>query len=136
MEKLTERQRMVLDFVNQSLKERGYAPTLREIGTHMGIRSTNGVSDHLSALSRKGYLKRVYGQARALQTDQAPSTAASEALIELAEKLAEAEGWVKQYHERLVQAASLMCKKPCSRNCCSWKAHAVLMNGLPKEPSR
>ncbi|HQB44061.1 MAG TPA: repressor LexA, partial [Polyangiaceae bacterium] len=46
MQGLTHRQQQVLDFIRESISERGYPPTLREIGAHMGIRSTNGVSDH------------------------------------------------------------------------------------------
>ncbi len=57
-EALTQRQRSILDFVVSFLRERGYPPTLREIGAHLGIKSTNGVSDHLRALERKGYIVR------------------------------------------------------------------------------
>lgn len=67
MQGLTKRQEMVLDFITQSITDRGYPPTLREIGTHMGIRSTNGVNDHLRALERKGYLKREDMKSRALR---------------------------------------------------------------------
>lgn len=55
---LTHRQAQVLDFIRVTIRTRGYAPTLREIGDHMGIRSTNGVSDHLAALERKGAIRR------------------------------------------------------------------------------
>jgi repressor LexA len=64
---LTQRQQMVLDFIRQSITERGYPPTLREIGARMGIRSTNGVNDHLRALERKGYLTREDMKSRALR---------------------------------------------------------------------
>jgi DNA-binding MarR family transcriptional regulator len=57
-EALTQRQRSILDFVVSFLRERGYPPTLREIGAYFGIKSTNGVSDHLRALERKGYIER------------------------------------------------------------------------------
>ena len=67
MQGLTKRQEMVLDFITQSISSRGYPPTLREIGSHMGIRSTNGVNDHLRALERKGYLKREDMKSRALR---------------------------------------------------------------------
>lgn len=66
MKDLTDRQRMILEFISSSIKERGYPPTLREIGKFMGIRSTNGVSDHLRALKRKGYLERTRLKSRAL----------------------------------------------------------------------
>jgi repressor LexA len=52
MNKLTDRQRMVLEYICVSIQDRGYPPTLREIGLKLGIRSTNGVNDHLRALER------------------------------------------------------------------------------------
>lgn len=64
---LTDRQRQALDYITQCLNARGYPPTLREIGEHMGIRSTNGVNDHLKALERKGYLIREELKSRALR---------------------------------------------------------------------
>ncbi len=66
-EPLTERQKAVLDFISRSIEKRGYPPTLREIGEHMGIRSTNGVNDHLKALEKKGYLEREDLKSRALR---------------------------------------------------------------------
>ncbi|MEI8254059.1 MAG: transcriptional repressor LexA [Deltaproteobacteria bacterium] len=67
MAPLTERQDMILQFIRHSIRDRGYPPTLREIGSKMGIRSTNGVSDHLRALERKGYLRREDMKSRALR---------------------------------------------------------------------
>jgi repressor LexA len=67
MQGLTQRQQMVLDFIRSSIVDRGYPPTLREIGARMGIRSTNGVNDHLRALERKGYLTREDMKSRALR---------------------------------------------------------------------
>jgi repressor LexA len=64
---LTDRQREILEFISQSIEERGYPPTLREIGLHFGIRSTNGVNDHLRALEKKGYLQREDLKSRALR---------------------------------------------------------------------
>lgn len=70
MQGLTDRQEQVLQYIRQSINERGYPPTLREIGAHMGIRSTNGVNDHLRALERKGYLTREDMKSRALRPRQ------------------------------------------------------------------
>jgi repressor LexA len=67
MQGLTDRQQQVLSYIRQSIVDRGYPPTLREIGAHMGIRSTNGVNDHLRALERKGYLTREDMKSRALR---------------------------------------------------------------------
>jgi len=64
---LTERQQEILDFISASIRERGYPPTLREIGLHFGIRSTNGVNDHLRALEKKGHLQREDLKSRALR---------------------------------------------------------------------
>jgi repressor LexA len=64
---LTDRQQEVLDFITASITERGYPPTLREIGERLGIRSTNGVNDHLKALEKKGYLAREDLKSRALR---------------------------------------------------------------------
>jgi repressor LexA len=66
-EPLTDRQKAVLEFISESIESRGYPPTLREIGEHMGIRSTNGVNDHLKALEKKGYLEREDLKSRALR---------------------------------------------------------------------
>lgn len=67
MNKLTDRQRMVLEYICESIQDRGYPPTLREIGLKLGIRSTNGVNDHLRALERKGYLTREDMKSRTLR---------------------------------------------------------------------
>jgi repressor LexA len=80
MQGLTQRQQMVLDFIRQSIHDRGYPPTLREIGARMGIRSTNGVNDHLRALERKGYLTREDMKSRALR----PTNLGSQSLAEVA----------------------------------------------------
>lgn len=56
MDRLTGRQEQCLTLIRLSIADRGHPPTRREIGEWMGIRSTNGVSDHLMALERKGWL--------------------------------------------------------------------------------
>lgn len=65
--KLTKRQKLVLNFISNHIQEWGYPPTIREIGDHLGISSTNGVNDHLKALERKGYLIRQDAKSRALK---------------------------------------------------------------------
>lgn len=66
-EALTQRQRDILDFITASIVERGFPPTLREIGEHFKIRSTNGVNDHLKALEKKGHLRREDLKSRAMR---------------------------------------------------------------------
>jgi repressor LexA len=77
---LSPRQRDVLDFISSTLAHRQVPPTYREIGDALGIASTNGVADHVKALIKKGYLKKIdpgpdgAGVARGLQlTDKAGS---------------------------------------------------------------
>ncbi|MCP4540145.1 MAG: hypothetical protein GY832_23655 [Chloroflexi bacterium] len=65
MKTLTHRQTEVLDFIVNHIHDMGYPPTIREIGTHIQIRSTNGVSDHLLALEKKGFIaRREWGRSR------------------------------------------------------------------------
>lgn len=64
---LTSRQQQVLDLISESIEQRGYPPTVRELGDRLGIRSTNGVNDHLVALAKKGYLERQDLKSRALR---------------------------------------------------------------------
>jgi len=75
MQKLTQRQQAVLDYIVESIQDRGYPPTLREIGNHLGIKSTNGVNDHLRALERKGYLTREDMKSRTLRPTESVLTA-------------------------------------------------------------
>jgi repressor LexA len=72
-DELTDRQKEVLDYIQESISGRGYPPTLREIGERMGIRSTNGVNDHLKALEKKGYLAREDLKSRALRPLKFPA---------------------------------------------------------------
>lgn len=57
-EDLTPRQWETLRAIRLHLRAHGRPPTLRELGDVLGIGSTNGVSDHLRALERKGYVER------------------------------------------------------------------------------
>lgn len=62
---LSERQGDVLRCIAERLEGGGVCPTYREIGDALGIRSTNGVSEHVTALIRKGYLCRPEGKGSA-----------------------------------------------------------------------
>lgn len=70
-QELTDRQQHVLRFIEQQIHHFGYPPTIREIGRHLGIRSTNGVNDHLKALLRKGYLTKHGQKSRTLRVVRA-----------------------------------------------------------------
>ena len=58
MEKLTNKQQAVLDFVTEYSDRSGTSPTLREISEHIGTKGTATALLHLEALERKGYIKR------------------------------------------------------------------------------
>jgi len=64
---LTRRQREIYEFLRDKIMNRGYGPTVREIGTHFSIRSPNGVMCHLKALERKGLIIREQNMSRAIQ---------------------------------------------------------------------
>ena len=61
------RQQEVLHFIRAYIASRSYPPTVREIGAHLGIASTNGVHDHLIALRRRGLLTWERGKSRTLR---------------------------------------------------------------------
>ncbi len=55
---LTQRQREVLEYIRSSVRERGYPPSIREIGEAVGLTSTSSVAHQLRTLERRGLLKR------------------------------------------------------------------------------
>ncbi|MHB1844418.1 MAG: transcriptional repressor LexA [Deltaproteobacteria bacterium] len=63
---LSDRQASILRCIQESMEEHGYPPTIREICTQVGLRSTNGVAEHLHSLIRKGYLEKEEMKSRAL----------------------------------------------------------------------
>ncbi len=63
---LTARQREIFDFIQAFIKERGYPPSVREIGGHFSI-YPRAAFDHLKALEKKGYLKRESSMSRGLE---------------------------------------------------------------------
>jgi len=71
-EQLTQRQRAVYEFVRDKIRNRGYGPTVREIGEHFDIRSPNGVMCHLKALEKKGLITREPNMSRAIQLAAEP----------------------------------------------------------------
>ncbi|MEU5885126.1 transcriptional repressor LexA [Spirillospora sp. NPDC047279] len=64
---LTQRQRMVLEVIRDSVQRRGYPPSMREIGEAVGLTSTSSVSHQLRALQRKGFLRRDPNRPRAVE---------------------------------------------------------------------
>ncbi|RLV55876.1 transcriptional repressor LexA [Aeromicrobium phragmitis] len=64
---LTPRQRKVLEFLRDSLRERGYPPSMREVGAAVGLASTSSVSHQLRMLEKMGFIKRDPNRPRALE---------------------------------------------------------------------
>ncbi|MEC8192518.1 MAG: transcriptional repressor LexA [Myxococcota bacterium] len=87
MTELSQRQADVLDFIASTIESRGLPPSYREIGDALGISSTNGVSDHVKALVKKGYVKKLEGApgvARGIQlTAKSRSMHSNENMLEI-----------------------------------------------------
>ena len=75
--KLTEKQRQIYDFLRDKIINRGYGPTVREIGSQFGISSPNGVMCHLKALEKKGFITRESHMSRAIQLSDPPRQAST-----------------------------------------------------------
>ncbi|MFL6247045.1 MAG: transcriptional repressor LexA [Thermoanaerobaculia bacterium] len=74
MKYLTERQRDILNFIRDFQKERGVAPTHREICDHFGFSSYGTVYKHLSLLQKKGLIRRDWNQKRGVELVEQPET--------------------------------------------------------------
>jgi repressor LexA len=75
-QKITRRQRQVLNFIEQSLREHGYPPSVREIGEAVGLTSPSTVHSHLRTLQRLGYLRRDPTKPRAIEVRWDPNSGA------------------------------------------------------------
>jgi repressor LexA len=64
---LTDRQRGILDFIETNMRERGYPPSVREIGEAVGLSSSATVHNHLATLQKLGYLHRDPTKPRAIE---------------------------------------------------------------------
>lgn len=76
-EQLTARQRGILDVIETSMRERGYPPSVREIGEAVGLTSPSTVHSHLASLERMGFLRRDPTKPRALEVRYDPSSGAA-----------------------------------------------------------
>ncbi len=64
---LTVRQRQILDCIEATMRERGYPPSVREIGEAVGLTSPSTVHNHLATLQKRGYLHRDPSKPRAIE---------------------------------------------------------------------
>lgn len=76
-EALTARQREILDFIEREMRERGYPPSVREIGEAVGLTSPSTVHNHLASLQRMGFLRRDPTKPRAIEVRYDPTSGAA-----------------------------------------------------------
>jgi len=67
MPKMSQRQQAILDFIKASVRERGYPPSVREIGEAVGLASSSTVHGHLDRLEKKGLIRRDPTKPRAIE---------------------------------------------------------------------
>lgn len=67
MSKLSNRQKAILDFIKNEVREKGYPPSVREIGEAVGLASSSTVHGHLERLEKKGYIRRDPTKPRAIE---------------------------------------------------------------------
>ncbi|TCP67061.1 transcriptional repressor LexA [Baia soyae] len=67
MNKLSSRQQAILDYIQREVREKGYPPSVREIGEAVGLASSSTVHGHLSRLEKKGFIRRDPTKPRAIE---------------------------------------------------------------------
>ena len=75
-EGLSEKKRQILEFIERAQRERGYPPSVREIGEAVGLTSSSTVPSHLRTLQQMGYLRRDPTKPRAIEVRYDPGTGA------------------------------------------------------------
>ena len=87
MEKLSQKQFEILEYMKKAVREKGYPPSVREICDAVGLKSTSTVHGHLERLERKGYIRRDPAKPRAIEifsdNDSVNSDGSSRELIEV-----------------------------------------------------
>ncbi len=87
MEKLSQKQFEILEYMKKTVREKGYPPSVREICDAVGLKSTSTVHGHLERLERKGYIRRDPAKPRAIEifsdNDSGNSDGSSRELIEV-----------------------------------------------------
>ena len=67
MTKISKRQQAIMDFIKSEVNQKGYPPSVREIGTAVGLASSSTVHGHLARLESKGYIRRDPTKPRAIE---------------------------------------------------------------------
>lgn len=98
-DELTDRQGQVLAAIRESIKKRGFPPTNRELRTALGIKSSNGVADHLRALERKGKIRCADKLSRGIEVLDQPEREALSTLVNVRAQAAKLMGRVERGDE-------------------------------------
>ena len=88
MDEITTRQQRILDFIRTTVRERGYPPTVREIGEAVGLTSSSSVHAQLENLRRKGHLRKDPAKPRAIEVMGARPMEAAAAVVPLVGRIA------------------------------------------------
>lgn len=81
MDDLSERRRLILQVIEDAVREQGYPPTVREIGSKVGLTSPASVQSHLAALESEGYIRRGASKRRALELTRSARPGGSVAFL-------------------------------------------------------
>ena len=84
----TERQKRILEAITAFTHERGYPPSVREIGERVGLSSSSTIHAHLKALEKRGLISRDPTKPRAMRSDMSPSPARDALVMPIVGKVA------------------------------------------------
>lgn len=70
MKDLSDRQKQIFQFIKRTVQDKGYPPSVREIGNAVGLQSSSTVHGHMAKLEDKGYIKRDPTKPRAIEIVQ------------------------------------------------------------------
>ena len=115
--KLTTRQENVITAIQEWIRDHGYPPTIRELGIRLGIRSLRGVTAHLDAIAKKGFLSRQrHARGIRLLVETAASTVATAMHIPIVGRIAAGQPLLaqEQVEGHLAIDANLLGKVPAS----------------------
>lgn len=70
MKEISDRQKQIYQFIKRTVQEKGYPPSVREIGNAVGLQSSSTVHGHLAKLEDKGYIRRDPTKPRAIEIVQ------------------------------------------------------------------
>jgi len=98
MEKLTERQLQIVEFIRETVAANGMPPTVAEITAAMGVSSTNGIRGHLQALQRKGAIELIPNASRGIRLLDLPEAEEAQAGLPIIGQVAAGSPILAQEH--------------------------------------